>query len=160
MGGTIFYKSQDNLGRAVCYNGPSGDYRAIHSAVIFGALREGAFTKSMLMTQYTNYLLETVDVSEFTEQAITHVTVSPNPFTQTLGIRLSPLVSQRLNVEIFDISGRRVRTLFNGQSLTAEAQSLVWDGRDDHGHTLSSGTYIVRIETENETVNKAVVFMN
>jgi flagellar hook assembly protein FlgD len=111
------------------------------------------------MTQYTDYLLETVNVNEFTENVITHVTVSPNPFTQTLGIRLSTLASQRLNVAIFDVSGRRVKTLFNGQSPTTEAQSLVWDGRDDNNRELSSGTYIVRIQTDNETINKAVVFM-
>lgn len=159
-GGTVFYKSQDNLGRAVSYGGPSGMYRAIHSTFIFGALRDAAFTKAMLMTQYTDYLTETVDIHEYTDDAITQLTVSPNPFSKQTNISFGiEHCAQRIELRIFDVTGRLVKS-FHPMPNALGSMQVSWDGRDDHGNTLSSGTYIIRIETENEVIDKAVVLMN
>ena len=57
-GGTIIFKSQDSLGRAVMYSGPSNNYRTIHSSFVFSALRDGLHTKEQLMDIYLNYLLD------------------------------------------------------------------------------------------------------
>jgi len=161
-GGTVFYKSQDNLGRAVSYSGPSGGYRAIHSTFIFGALRDAAFTKAMLMTQYTDYLAETADIHEYTENAITQFTISPNPFSKTTQIRYEIRDAgygiQDFSLKIYDITGRLVKQLNN--PTIQPSNSIVWDGRDDHGNNLSSGTYIIRIETENDIIDKAVVLID
>ena len=159
-GGAIFFKSQDNIGRAVSYSGLSGMYRAIHSTFIFGALRDGAFTKAMLMTQYMDYLSETVDVHEYTENTITQCTVSPNPFSNTTVVRyqMRDESPEQVSVKVYDITGRLVRQ-WNNPTIQ-QSNDIVWDGCDDNGNRLSSGTYIVRIATETETVTRAVVLMN
>jgi len=46
-------------------------------------------------------------------------------------------------VAVYDLAGRRLRTLCQGQR-PAGRQSLTWDGRDDGGRGLSSGVYLVR----------------
>lgn len=56
-GGTIIYASQDAVGRAIMYDGPGNNYRALHSTFIFGALQSGTNTKEELMQVYMNYLL-------------------------------------------------------------------------------------------------------
>ncbi len=159
-GGTILFKSQDSLCRAVSYSGPSGMYRAIHSTFIFGGLRDGAFTKAMLMTQYMDYLLETVDIQEHAENTITQCTVSPNPFSNTAVIRyqMRDESSKQVSVKVYDITGRLVKQ-WNNPTIQ-QSNNIVWDGCDNNGKRLSSGTYVVRITTENETVTKAVVLMN
>jgi hypothetical protein len=160
-GGTIFFKSQDNVGRAVSYNGPSGMYRAIHSTFIFGALRDAASTKTMLMTQYVDYLSETVDVQEHTEQAITQCTVSPNPFSKLTNISFEVDSRQKsvVSVRIYDVSGRLVKSFGSLPSALGPLQ-INWDGTDNSGTRLSSGTYLVLIETETGTITKAVVSTN
>jgi len=54
--GIPMFKSQDSLTRVVCWSGSSNNYRAICSAIIFGALKEAANNKNELMLRYLNYL--------------------------------------------------------------------------------------------------------
>ena len=46
---------------------------------------------------------------------------------------------------LFDLAGRRVRTLVSAQ-LAAGPQSITWDGRDDSGRAQASGVYFARLE--------------
>ena len=47
---------------------------------------------------------------------------------------------------LFDMSGRRVRTLFHGP-LSSGPTRLRWDGRDEHGQELRAGLYLLRLAT-------------
>ena len=54
-----------------------------------------------------------------------------------------------VNVEIFDLAGRRVRTLFagvNGSGVFSQA----WDGRDGAGNMLPAGLYMAKVEVSTE----------
>ena len=68
----------------------------------------------------------------------------PNPFTAgvTIPLRLSRAVPVR--VEVFDLSGRRVRVLANGL-LPAGEQILGWDGEDSAGRPAPAGIYFYRL---------------
>ncbi len=57
----------------------------------------------------------------------------------TLGFTL-PSAASQLTVQIQDASGRTVRTLTQGTT-QAGSGSIVWDGRNDTGQTLPTGTY-------------------
>ena len=48
-------------------------------------------------------------------------------------------------LEIFDIRGREVRKLVDGESLAAGEHALAWDGRDRRGAKLGSGIYFTRL---------------
>ncbi len=56
-GGTVIFKSQDGLSRAIVFSGSGNNYRAIHSTGTFGAFRNGAASRNDLMGVYLNYLL-------------------------------------------------------------------------------------------------------
>lgn len=88
------------------------------------------------------------------------MSISPNPFKQALGIRLSSLATDRMSLNIHDISGRCVKTLFSSQSPTAKAQSLTWDGTDHMGHKLASGVYLIALETEKNVIIDKVILIN
>jgi hypothetical protein len=64
----------------------------------------------------------------------------PNPFNTTASIRYQIPVSAPVSVRIFDLSGREVITLFNGQASPGEHQ-LLWNASG-----FQAGTYIARLE--------------
>lgn len=157
-GGTLFFRSQDNQGRAVNYNGSGNTQRAIHSAVVFGALRNGADTKVALMDIYVNYLTEILGAEEVISEYISNVTVSPNPASRNANIRFSMAQPGQVKITIFNIVGQKVRQLTD-QNMNAGIQTLSWNGCDDQGKQLSSGSYIIEIITPSEKINKTVIFI-
>jgi immune inhibitor A len=79
---------------------------------------------------------------------------SPNPTsggaTLAFGIP-SPGVSYRL--EIFDLSGRLVRSLASGVTSTpGVTKRVVWDGRSGLGYPASSGLYFARLQVDGHGV--------
>ena len=54
---------------------------------------------------------------------------------------------------MFAANGKRVRTLLNGV-LPAGANQLVWDGRDDSGRRVPSGTYFYRLTVNEHCITR------
>ena len=77
----------------------------------------------------------------------------PNPFNATTTIRYDLPKPCNVSLDIFDVSGRVVRTLLRSASQTAGRQEMTWHGRDDSGCHVASGVYFYRLEAEdfNET---------
>ena len=71
---------------------------------------------------------------------------TPNPFNAATSITIVRPYSTDLRIDLFDISGQRVRTLFAAYA-PAGRMTLLWNGRDDDGHPLPSGIYIYRMIT-------------
>ena len=68
----------------------------------------------------------------------------PNPFNSSVAIEYSiPEVSQ-VKLDVYDICGRRVSALFDGEQ-AAGYYRAVWDGTDNRGTKLSSGVYLFRL---------------
>jgi flagellar hook capping protein FlgD len=61
-------------------------------------------------------------------------------------------------VELFDVSGRRVRRVAQG-SFAAGYHAAVWDGRDDRGASVADGVYFLRASTAGEATHLKVVVM-
>ena len=82
---------------------------------------------------------------------------SPNPFGP--GTRLSFLLRERANVNlsVYSVSGRQVRTLFEGEKGAGE-HVVSWDGRDESGRRLASGVYFVELRAgDDRQVRRAVL---
>jgi FlgD Ig-like domain len=73
--------------------------------------------------------------------------ISPNPFNPTTNIRFSLDLAGPVKVDIFTLSGARVRALGRGDYMSAGTHTMEWNGRDDTGRELASGPYLVRIES-------------
>ena len=65
----------------------------------------------------------------------------PNPFRTRTAISLQLTADSPAELAIFDASGRRVRSF----SLLSPPSSLTWDGKDELGYALPSGTYFLRL---------------
>ncbi|MDZ7339943.1 MAG: Ig-like domain-containing protein [candidate division KSB1 bacterium] len=69
----------------------------------------------------------------------------PNPFNaQTIIEYQISSGPQPVRLEIFDILGKRVRTLVN-ESQNGGFYQVRWDGKDDHGRDVASGIYLYKL---------------
>ena len=81
---------------------------------------------------------------------------SPNPFSAHTTIEITLPGKADVNVGIFDVAGRRVRTMSIGL-VDAGTTPLAFDGRDERGHPLPSGVYFCRIHAGNAVVTRKMV---
>jgi FlgD Ig-like domain len=70
----------------------------------------------------------------------------PNPFNPLTSIRFESSGGE-MSLEVYDLRGRLVRRLFEG-SVSGGAQSVDFDGLDDRGRALASGTYLIRLRSD------------
>ncbi|MEZ5063932.1 MAG: DUF1565 domain-containing protein [bacterium] len=82
---------------------------------------------------------------------VVSATASPNPFRRDTSIRYALERRAAVTIDVVDVSGRRVRSLSAGE-VPAGAQSVLWDGRDDAGRSVSSGVWFARVTTEQGTI--------
>ena len=68
----------------------------------------------------------------------------PNPFNPSTTIRYALPEQARVSLTVYDILGRRVRTLVDGIEPPGE-HGTDWDGRTDAGQAAASGVYIYRL---------------
>jgi FlgD Ig-like domain len=74
---------------------------------------------------------------------------SPNPFNPRTHLRFRTEVAGPVELDVFDLRGRHVRTLMRGQREAGDHQAL-WDGTDDTGMAVASGAYLVRLQAAGE----------
>ena len=69
----------------------------------------------------------------------------PNPFNSMTVIPFDLAFSGRVRLTLYDVLGRKVRTLMEGP-MSPGHYTIPWDGRDDAGHHVASGRYLVRLQ--------------
>lgn len=82
----------------------------------------------------------------------------PNPFRGRTSMMLSLPHEGHVRVAVYDLAGRRIRTLIDGQ-MAAGGQTLVWDGRSDDGRTVPAGLYMVRFDTPSVRQSRRLVLI-
>ena len=81
----------------------------------------------------------------------------PNPFNPETKISFVLSRRSKVSLEIFDILGRKVKTLFSGYASAGEHKFL-WNGYDDAGYQVSTGTYIYRLKAgDNFKIRKMIL---
>lgn len=80
----------------------------------------------------------------------------PSPFSSFTSISFGLPEASICNLSIYDISGRLVRTLFDG-NLSAGGRSMVWDGRTGSGGICPDGIYFIRLSAPDATLGERVV---
>lgn len=83
----------------------------------------------------------------------------PNPFNPTTTIRFTLPVNKEISLVVYDILGREVKTLINSKQRQKGSYEVTWDGTNNFGNKVASGTYIYRLEYGNFTKSKKMIFM-
>jgi endoglucanase len=83
----------------------------------------------------------------------------PNPFGSSTRILFQNDGGGRVTIVIYDGTGRRIRTLFEGDP-AAGPQAVQWDGLDDAGARVPGGVYLCRMKAAGIIRTRKVVFMH
>jgi hypothetical protein len=82
----------------------------------------------------------------------------PNPFNPSTTIEFSVASSGHVSLMVYDITGRVVANLVDGEVETGY-HSILWNGLDQTDSQVSAGIYIYALQTETGSITKKMVFM-
>lgn len=82
----------------------------------------------------------------------------PNPFNPSTTIEFFVPQSEKIELNILNILGQKVRTLNNG-TVTAGTHQISWDGKNDDGRLVSSGVYLYQLKTSAGAITKKMLFI-
>jgi hypothetical protein len=82
----------------------------------------------------------------------------PNPFNPITTLRYDLPENSFVTIIIYDILGREVKSLIN-QTQNGGYKSILWDGTNDHGHSMSTGVYLYSIQAGNYVRTKKMVLL-
>ncbi len=74
----------------------------------------------------------------------------PNPFKQSTRFEFYLNQSDHINVSVYDLTGKRVRTI-SDRFYEVGSYSLNWDGKDERNKKVPSGVYILRLSSKQTT---------
>lgn len=82
----------------------------------------------------------------------------PNPFNPSTQIRYNLSKTDDVVIKIYDILGKEVTTLVN-EKLSAGEKSVTWNGLDQNGNAVPSGTYFVKLQTSSGVDSKKMTLV-
>ena len=81
----------------------------------------------------------------------------PNPFADYLEIEVRLDVTSNLTIEIYTVSGQKVKTLVNS-SFSQGIHSFKWTPTDSPSILVSEGLYIIKVLTSEGVTAKRAIF--
>jgi hypothetical protein len=73
----------------------------------------------------------------------------PNPFNPSTEIKFSLPVDKKISLTVYDVLGKEVKSLIAGEQYTEGTHSMKWDGTNNTGTAVASGTYIYTLKFGN-----------
>jgi hypothetical protein len=83
---------------------------------------------------------------------------APNPFNPTTAITFDIPAKADVQLEVYDLLGRRVNMLVNDE-MTAGSYRVTWDGKDESGREVPSGIYFYRIKAGDDVANRRMLLI-
>jgi zinc metalloprotease ZmpB len=108
--------------------------------------------------EYTHYEFSVTGSSGVDDKGTPRalITLQPNPVVPGGGIRLALPATRAGSLAIYDLQGRKVRTLADG-ALSAGTTEYSWDGRNDAGQPVGPGMYFVRLAAGDAVAVRKVI---
>ncbi len=83
----------------------------------------------------------------------------PNPFNPSTNIHFTVTSPKVVSLAVYDILGRKVATLLNKKELQPGEQNIHWNGTDDNGNQLTSGVYLYKITSGEQTITQKMMLL-
>lgn len=137
----------------------ANDYADEELQTFMDGLVEGdslLMVRGTVFYSYGTYKVQLNGIADMTTLGITEGSLQPkefalhnnypNPFNPATMIRFDLARSTHVNLVIYDLMGRTVRTLVSS-SMPGGRHQILWNGRNEAGKLVGSGMYIYRIST-------------
>ena len=82
----------------------------------------------------------------------------PNPFNSRTNIRFEIYNAGKMTINIYDLAGRKVTTLFSG-NIDPGLHSIEWNGKDISGSQVSSGIYFFGLVLDGKSQLKKMLLL-
>lgn len=82
----------------------------------------------------------------------------PNPFGPATTITYSLAMKERVDISVYDLSGRHVRTLVD-ETQEPSRYRIEWDGTNDRGEQVPSGVYFIRYQAGSHRFSKKALLL-
>lgn len=152
------------------YNGGFGTHASQSSSIAHFGLGEHGKVDSLIVTwpggaksYFSNissnqavHIKEEQIVSSQDQQLIPRkfsFKVYPNPFVEELNIQFRLEKSEAVNIEVFDVLGRKIDTIFDNWYSSGE-HNLLWSPPSS---ILSKSYFFIRLRTESQTITQRVI---
>jgi hypothetical protein len=175
-GAFLIFRDQNNSYDCGVARSVTGSYKTVGTSFELGLLTDGSgvSTRAVLLDSIMHFFgCYVVGVEEDNELGLepgkVGMVLAPNPFNGKLQIRYTiqdggkmiqdtRYTIQDINLKIFDVGGRVVKS-FNLESCIMNHESAIfWDGKDDSGRRLPAGVYFVRLEAgDYRQIEKAIL---
>lgn len=128
--GYAYDLSQGVDGEWEAFTNPYPEYHSTGGAAYIRDPLSGDDDQGLLMPQAPGRLL----------------TAQPNPFNPQTSIRYELYQDGNVRLDIYDLAGRLIRTLRDDVRESAGPRVAVWNGRDNTGRNMPSGTYLYQLK--------------
>jgi len=84
--------------------------------------------------------------------------ISPNPFRESARIKYCLKDNAKVEISVYNIKGQLVKNLVS-DTLPSGQHFLDWNGMDNNGQSLASGTYLVRMKSGSTVCTRKIMLI-
>jgi hypothetical protein len=99
-----------------------------------------------------------IDEDEIISEDIKLMQIKPNPFMEKATISYILNKPMEINISIYDITGRLIKTLRSGRQIRG-MHEIVWDGKNNKGEKISSGIYFCHLMTDEKSLSRKIILL-
>jgi hypothetical protein len=154
VGGAVFRIDMKNpTGRGVRIAAGSGVALTVNGNIACVEIVQTAGIQGFVITYGITSSVETPTTGAASYMLLSNL---PNPFSEDTEIGFVAPKSGNVNLEVFSIQGDLVKTLIDGP-VDAGTNKVVWNGTDEQGNTVASGTYTYRLTAGTTVLTRTMV---
>ncbi len=133
---------------------------------LYGYNTTGNTTKIVVVTPLDGIFFETSDQFSISEVVVANsnsyvsseivdsyavATNYPNPFNPSTTISYELIGSSNVSISIYNVMGQKIATLVN-EFKASGSYSVVWDGMNSNGVEMPSGVYLMKLDTDTNSI--------
>ena len=105
-----------------------------------------------------NYALSFTDGTKNTNMDFTIMGQYPNPFNNSITIKLKVITPQNIDLVVYDMLGRKINTIYSG-FLSDGSYEYLWNGVNTNNKKISSGIYYITAVSDNRQEWKKITLI-